>query len=125
MPDSTLTQNESNGGIITPIVCVRPVCMPLTSRLRRQPSWREASSTRRHVSSPNRSRSPRRIRDAAASETLAALATSFRRGTGELAICAAMTASAKAGIQRVDVQRRDTARALRRANPVDTGRNRE
>ena len=43
MPDSTLTQNESNGGIITPIVCVRPVCMPLTSRFRRQPSCREAS----------------------------------------------------------------------------------
>ena len=86
MPESTLTQNESYGGIITPIVWVRPVCMPLTSRFRRQPSCREASSTRRHVSSPNRSRSPRRMREAAASETLAALATSFSRGTCEFAI---------------------------------------
>src|SRR5262245_2614957 len=86
MPESTLTQNESNGGIITPTVLVWPVCIPLTSRLRRQPSSRDASSTRRQVSSPNRSRSPRRIREAAAKETLAAFATSLSRGTEELAI---------------------------------------
>src|SRR3972149_3631277 len=86
MPDSTLTQNESYGGIITPTVWVRPVCMPFTSRLRRQPSCLEASSTRRQVSSPNRSMAPPRIREAAANGTLAASATSFRRGTGEWAI---------------------------------------
>src|SRR3954462_5104281 len=83
MPERTLTQNESYGGIITPMVWVRPVCMPLTSRLRRQPSCWEASRTRRQVSSPKRSRSPRRMREAAARDTLAALATSFNRGTCE------------------------------------------
>ncbi len=86
MPERTLTQNESYGGIMTPMVWVRPVCMPLTSRLRRQPSCCEASRTRRQVSSPKRSRSPRRMREAAARETLAAFATSFNRGTCEVGI---------------------------------------
>src|SRR5690606_17703729 len=54
-----------------------------TSRLRRQPNARAASSTRSQVSSPNRCRSPRRIRDAALNETFALAATSFNRGTCE------------------------------------------
>lgn len=39
------------GGITTPMVRVFPVCIPLTSRFRRQPSFREAASTRCRVSS--------------------------------------------------------------------------
>ena len=83
IPASTSTQNESYGGIITPIILVRPVRMPLTSRLRRQTSCRAASRTRWTcvLRAPKRSVLPQNA-GSGAIETLAAFATSFKTGCG-------------------------------------------
>ena len=78
------------------------------------------------------------MREAAASETLAALATSFRRGTGELAICACepewnavhdrVAAGRTPNRQRVERSRSDRHQCVehsRLPRSVDTVRNRE